>query len=367
MKILVFHPALAPYRVDFFNALNDFFEASFYFSLKNVSDQKFDQKKLKSLCNFTCNYISGGFEFFGRSFRFGVFKIIKLEKPDIILCAEYGQITLLVFLYNKLFNTSIKVYTMSDDSIDNSTSRKGIRAIFRNTISRNIDGIIFASEEVATWFKVNIGNTVKVLSFPVMHSDLVLRKIYNDSIIEANKNIEKFDLSGKKVVLFVGRLVEVKNLYFLIKCFSNVADKDCRLVIVGDGDLNLSLNQYAKELSIDDKIIFTGREEGVALYNWYIISQIFVLPSTYEPFGAVVNEALVGGCFVLCSKLAGASSLINLSNGVIFDPVDEIDLINKLCVAIKNSNPLNKRIEYLRDNKMLFSFEEKMLNLLNCL
>jgi glycosyltransferase involved in cell wall biosynthesis len=367
MKILVFHPALAPYRVDFFNALNNFFEASFYFSLKNVSDQKFDQENLKSLCNFTCNYISGGFEFFGRSFRFGVFKIINLEKPDIILCAEYGQITLLVFLYNKLFNTSIKVYTMSDDSIDNSISRKGIRSIFRNTISRNIDGIIFASEEVAIWFKQNISSAVNVLSFPVMHSDLALRKIYNKSIIEANKNIEKYDLSGKKVVLFVGRLVEVKNLYFLIKCFSSIADKDCRLVIVGDGDLNLALNLYAKQLGVDEKIIFTGRKEGTTLYNWYTIAQIFVLPSTYEPFGAVVNEALTGGCFVLCSKLAGASSLINESNGVLFDPMDEMDLINKLDIAIKNCKPLDNKIEQLRDNKMLFSFEEKMSSLLNCL
>ena len=58
MKVLVFHPALAPYRVDFFNALNNYFEASFYFSLKNVNDQKFDQENLKSLCNFNCNYIS---------------------------------------------------------------------------------------------------------------------------------------------------------------------------------------------------------------------------------------------------------------------------------------------------------------------
>lgn len=364
MKVLVFHPALAPYRVDFFNALNNFFEASFYFSLKNVSDQKFDQENLKSLCNFNCNYISGGFEFLGRSFRFGVFKIIKLEKPDIILCAEYGQITLLVFLYNKIFNTSIKVYTMSDDSIDNSISRTGIRSIFRNTISRNIDGVIFASEEVATWFKANISSSVKALSFPVIHSDLVLRKVYNKSISEANKNIEQYDLSGKKVILFVGRLVEVKNLYFLIKCFSNIVDKDCRLVIVGDGDLNFQLNRYARELGIENEIIFTGRKEGAALYNWYTIAHVFVLPSTYEPFGAVVNEALVAGCFVMCSKLAGASSLINESNGVLFDPIDEIDLTNKLVLAIKKSEPLNKRIENLRDNKMLFSFEERISNLL---
>ncbi len=364
MKVLVFHPALAPYRVDFFNALNNYFEASFYFSLKNVNDQKFDQENLKSLCNFNCNYITDGFEFLGRSFRFGVFRIIKLEKPDIILCSEYGQITLLVLLYNKIFNTAIKVYTLSDDSIDNSISRTGMRSFFRNIISKNIDGVIFASEEVSTWFKENISNSTKTLHLPIIHSDLSLKEVYKRSITDANYNIKEYGLSGKKVILYVGRLVEVKNLFFLIKCFSNINDTNCRLVIVGDGDLNLNLNLYVKELGIANKIIFIGRKEGVALYNWYVISQIFVLPSTYERFGAVVNEALVGGCFVMCSKLAGASSLIDESNGVLFDPNNEMDLTNKLGKAIRNCEPLDNKIEQLRDNKMPFSFDEKISNLL---
>lgn len=365
MKVLIFHPALAPYRVDFFNALNDFFKASFYFSLKNVSDQKFDQDNLKSLCNFNCNYISGGFEFLGRSIRFGVFKIIKLEKPDIILCAEYGQITLLVVLYNKIFNTSIKVYTISDDSIANSMSRKGIRSVFRNIISKNIEGVIFASEEVATWFTENIDNSVKALSFPIIHSDLSLIKVFNESIPDANYNIKKYDLLGKKVILFVGRLVEVKNLYFLIKCFSKIEDNNCRLVIVGDGDLNLKLNLFANELGIDNKIIFTGRKEGTTLYNWYTIAQVFVLPSTYEPFGAVVNEALVGGCFILCSKLAGASSLINEENGLLFSPFDEIEFTHMLREEIYRISPLRGEVEKLRINRMPFSFQEKIDKLLS--
>jgi glycosyltransferase involved in cell wall biosynthesis len=359
-KVLVFHPALAPYRVDFFNAVHNFFEASFYFSLKNVSDQKFDQENLKSKCNFKCNYLNSGFEFLGRSIRFGVFKIIRLEKPDIIVCAEYGQITLLVFLYNKIFNKSIKVYSMSDDSMDNSIKRSGIRLFLRNVISRNIEGVIFASEEVATWFQQNVSKKVKALSIPIIHSELMLNHVYQESIETANHNIQNYNLAEKKLILFVGRLVEVKNLFFLIKCFSNLKNGDARLVLVGEGDLGLCLKTYAKELGVEQKIIFIGRKETADLYNWYTFSQLFVLTSTYEPFGAVVNEALVGGCFVLCSKLAGASSLINESNGVLFDPYDEIDFTSKLNSALENVKPLKEPIVNLRTNKMFFTFEEKI-------
>jgi len=40
-KLLLFHPALAPYRIDFFNELNSYFETTIYFNYGNVRDQKF--------------------------------------------------------------------------------------------------------------------------------------------------------------------------------------------------------------------------------------------------------------------------------------------------------------------------------------
>lgn len=364
-KILVFHPALAPYRVDFFNALDAFYKATFYFTLKNVSDQNFDQDKLKSLCKFKCNYIEGGFEFLGRSFRFNIFRIIKRENPDIIFCAEYGPITLLVVLYKKIFNKAIKVYTLSDDSINNSISRKGLRSVLRNRISKNIDGVIFTSDEVSNWFKKNVNSETSTFNFPVIHSEISLKKIYYESVLEANNNIEQYDLVGKKIILYVGRLVEVKNLFFLINGVSKIADENIRLVLVGEGDLELELKQYVKKIGLESKVLFIGRKEGVALYNWYLFSQIFVLPSVYEPFGAVVNEALVGGCFVMCSRLAGAATLINTNNGVLFDPENEKDFVNKLNVSILNFDALKYPLTGLRSNKMPFLFEDKMTILLS--
>ncbi|WP_165733226.1 glycosyltransferase [Polaribacter sp. 20A6] len=364
MKALIFHPALAPYRVDFFNSLNEYYSASFYFSLKNVSDQKFNQENLKSLCNFKCNYVSNGFEILGRSIRTGVFSIIKKENPDIIFCAEYSQITLLTFLYCKIKNPKIKIYTLSDDSIKNSEDRKGLRLFFRNFISKNINGVVFTSKEVSNWYKTNVSNKSNTLDFPVIHSEKSLLKKYSNAINQANVNIGNYNLKNKKVLLYVGRLVDVKNLFFLIKCFSNVKGKDKKLVLVGEGVLKEKLIEFTQKLGILEDVLFIGRKEGVELYNWYLFSQLFVLPSTYEPFGAVVNEALVGGCRVLCSDLAGASSLINKKNGVLFNPNEENDLSTKLKQAFDEVKPLGKSITELRESAMPFTFDQKMQDLL---
>lgn len=364
-SLLLFHPALAPYRVDFFNALHRAFNAHFYFNHHNVVDQNFDQSHLQTLCEFEPQYLDKGFELAGKSIRFGAIDAIKKHKPDIILCSEYSPLTLFIFTYIKLLGKKIKLYTLSDDSLENARERKGFRAYFRNKIAKESAGVIFASKEVIDWHKNNVPSISKTLELPIIHNDSVMRNRYVESINEANENIKKYGLEGKKVILFVGRLVEVKNLPFLFNSFSKIDDNNCILILVGEGELKFQLETLTKDLKISEKVIFTGRKEGKELYNWYVLSQIFVFPSTYERYGAVVNEALLAGCFTLCSTAAGASSLINENNGMLFNPKEENDLVKKMNMAIKKCEPLPLEIIEIRENKMPFSFDEKIGHLID--
>jgi glycosyltransferase involved in cell wall biosynthesis len=355
-KLLVFHPALAPYRVDFFNAINEVYNASFYFNLQNVPDQKFDQQALQKKCTFKSNYILSGFELFGRSFRSGIIPIIKKEKPDIIICSEYGQVTLMVFLYKLLKGKKFKLYTISDDSLNNSKLRKGFRALIRKIVLKNITGVIFPSEEVCVWHQQNISKSLKTLQLPIIHDEEVFRTELFHSIGTANENISKYNLIGKKVILFVGRLVEVKNLFFLIRVISELKSTDWQLIIVGDGILKEELKIVAENLNISDKINFIGRKEGNELLAWYTFAHVLILPSSNEQFGAVVNEGLLGGCKVLCSTHAGASCLINDTNGKIFNPNDEQDLLNCLNESLNQIETSTEHIISLRNSIMPFRF-----------
>ena len=74
---------------------------------------------------------------------------------------------------------------------------------------------------------------------------------------------------------------------------------------------------------------------GKDLYAWYYLADLFVLPSQFEPFGAVVNEALVAGCFVIVSDKVGAASLINSSNGSIFESNNEKQLAEEIGKGLK--------------------------------
>lgn len=359
-KVLVFHVAVAPYRIDFFNAVHNAFDANFYFNFQKVPEQDFDKDGIMQRCDFEFTYLENAIDLGGRSIKKGIIAIINKHKPDIILCNEYSPVTCVVFAYLKLFSNKTKLYTISDDSINNSKERQGIRKLVRNVIAKNIDGVIFPSLQVGDWFKINVSDKVKTLELPIIHRDEILRKTLSNSLEIARANVDKYNLNGKIVILFVGRLVEVKNLPFLLKCYAEVNNINCQLVMVGDGELEESLKSLTKQLNLTNKVIFTGKQEGSELFNWYTFSQIFVLPSGNERFGAVVNEALVGGCFTLCSTAAGASSLINENNGLLFDPENQESFVRKLQESIYQAKPISRDIYELRDNLMPFSFDDKI-------
>jgi glycosyltransferase involved in cell wall biosynthesis len=361
-RVIVFHPALAPYRVDFFNELNSKFETSFYFNHENVQDQKFDQESLKKQLNFEPKYLSKGFTILKRTFRLGILKIIITSKPDIILCSEYGQITILILFYKLITTKKIKVYTLSDDSIDNSKSRKDFRALFRNIISKRLDGVILPSSEVCNWVKKNIGTNIITLELPIIHKDEIFRQKLQFSLETSRANINKFKLQKQKVILYVGRLVDVKNISTLINATKRIKTNNWKLVIVGEGNKELELKSLSQTSKLNDKIIFIGRKEGSELYSWYNIASIFVLPSIYEPFGAVVNEALLGGCRVICSNVAGAATLIQENyNGLIFSPNDIDQLQKKIDIELNDSKSIEISDFFeLRKSLMPFTFIEKI-------
>ena len=100
------------------------------------------------------------------------------------------------------------------------------------------------------------------------------------------------------------------------------------------------LQELITEKRLSQKVLLPGRFESDELYAWYLCASGFVLPSTYEPFGAVVNEALIFGLPVFCSKYAGASFLVNSGKGLLFDPLDKQNTMNGLSDFLSMIHPL---------------------------
>ena len=98
----------------------------------------------------------------------------------------------------------------------------------------------------------------------------------------------------KTMIIFCGRLVGMKNVPMLLQAFSKMRLKDrCIVIIMGDGEEKPHLEDLAMKLGIAPKTKFLGHIANPE--KFYAASDIFVLPSKYEPFGNALVEAMAAG------------------------------------------------------------------------
>ena len=163
-------------------------------------------------------------------------------------------------------------------------------------------------------------------------------------------------------MLYVGRLTAVKNISLLLNVYRKLftVNPQCLLLVVGDGDLMKQLKEQSYNLGISTSVIFAGKKEGIELMAHYNLGDIFILPSSFEPFGTVVNEALLAGCYVFCSSVAGSSCLIkDKINGEV------LDMKNPQYVADRINDYLNNNQSFDKKNKMLLSYNEYFNNFIS--
>ena len=101
--------------------------------------------------------------------------------------------------------------------------------------------------------------------------------------------------TNRKVVVTVGRLVDVKGQWHLIRAFASVIKKEeqATLLIVGDGELKQYLEEMIKKCNLDKKVILVGYSVNPF---WYLAkADLFVLPSLCEGYPNALAEAICCG------------------------------------------------------------------------
>ena len=130
--------------------------------------------------------------------------------------------------------------------------------------------------------------------------------------------------------LFVGRLSPEKNVTSLLQSWLayRAAGGTWSLILAGDGPDGNSLKHLANTSPYGNEIRFLGHRSARELLPVYAFSKCFVLPSTREPWGLVVNEAMAASLPVIVSDRCGcAEDLVRHGvNGFVFNPANEAEL-----------------------------------------
>jgi len=183
----------------------------------------------------------------------------------------------------------------------------------------------------------------------------LLNNIPTPSIIPMGVDVDHFqsgnadkllDQENRKIILFVGRLVEKKGVTYLIEAFAKLPKKtqdDSILWIIGNGAERASLENQAKQLGITN-IKFWGQIQNKQLPNFYAASTIFVAPSVIDSKGDTEGQGVI-----LLEAMASKTPLIATTVGGIPEVITHNE--TGILVPPNNSNALSASIEYIFNNK----------------
>ena len=228
---------------------------------------------------------------------------------------------------------------------------------------------------------IAVSNGVKKILIKVFKIDEgKIQVIYNPCDINKIKMLSAENLEHpwfheeKPVIITVGRLIESKAQWYLIRAFAEIKNKiPSQLVIIGEGEMRKQLEQLARNLNVDKDLEFLGWQENP--YKYMSRSKVFVLTSLWESFGIVLVEAMICGLPIVSFDCGNGPREI-LDNGEygILVPVGDIEGLSEAVINIlKNNNLREKNIQKAKKRIHIFNTKDiakeymKCINFLNFL
>jgi len=197
-------------------------------------------------------------------------------------------------------------------------------------LAKNVDYVFAMGAEAVTYFK-GLSNW-KVFPF-----------CYCTKTIE--QNIPHVPPTTPLRICFVGALEWWKNVKTIILSIAKLPEwyqSQIELNIIGDGSQRKYLSSLCTKNGISNAK-FLGIIPNEKIPQLMAEQDVLILPSIYDGWGAVVNEALLTGLYVICSTNAGACELINNNNGKIFTPKNTETLSNIIREIVECRSEIRKK------------------------
>ena len=235
-----------------------------------------------------------------------------VRRADLVMIRLPSPIGLLVYRQARKHDTPYFVYLAAD--IRNAATR-GEK--YEGSVTK---AVVSASAAVFHWTNKRISSKSLVFTtgsalqekFRTPAARCV--NLVPSVVAERDLYVRQDACSGSEIhLLFVGRLVPLKGLRYLLKAVQSISERgvDVRLRILGDGHHRPQLERLAARLGISQRVTFCGHVAfGPELFQYYRSSDIFVLSSLSEGVPKTLTEAMASGVPVVATNVGGVSDVI---------------------------------------------------------
>ncbi len=228
------------------------------------------------------------------------------------------------------------------------------------------------------FFVLKHSTRVRVVSQELKNRLIKLQLLDSDDIIVApvgvsfrvtgeNKNDLKVriasNLKNKKIILFVGRFCDQKNLELWVGLAKKilVIRQDVMFVMAGDGEKTGQIKSLVRDFGISNRFIFLGNVLHAELPSIYGAADIFLLTSHYEGFGRVILEAMLSGLPVVSTRCVGPEDLIqDKKTGFLFDKNEKAEMVECL-LSLLGDDVTSKKIGAMANKAVSIQFSRRSL------
>ncbi len=268
-----------------------------------------------------------GFGFGGRrgggpnwKVNLSVWKRLTSTHPHVVVVAGYAHPTmLLAILWCRRHGVPYILHSESHNLTPRSTWKKRVKAPLVSWVVRNASSYLPVSSPAASYLEEWGGDRARMFILP---NSPDVEEIVNRTRLQPNLDTAGFTF------LFVGRLVDAKAPALLIDAFDKVRETapSARLVVAGDGPLRTALETDARVRGMN--VSFEGHVSSDNLIDLYGKADCFVLPSIYEPYGVVVQEAMAAGLPAIVSDRVGSAAdlVVDGATGYVV-PVGDVEAL----------------------------------------
>lgn len=251
-------------------------------------------------------------------------KVLRKNSYDFIHTHLFGP-QLFTPIALKLSNKEIPLIT-TEHSTHNKRRDSKLFYWLDNWMYKQYNGIIAITSDTKAKlidYLPSLENKIKVIE-----NGIDSKKYKIASPVE-RKSISNDLTNNEKIVLMVAAMREQKDHETLVRA-SKFLPPEYRVIFVGDGERMEEVKKYAT-LHGDKSILFLGSRKDVP--SLMKASDVFVLSSKWEGFGLVVVEAAASGLPVVASNVEGLNDVVQNIGGLLFEPFNENDLVEKILIA----------------------------------
>lgn len=350
MRVLFLTNIPSPYRVDFFNELGKYCSLTVLYE-RNYAENRDGKWLHEKTNNFNSVFLKGKKIGPDSAVCFNVLKYLDRTKYDIVIVGGYSTPTgMIAISYMRFWR--IPFILNADGGFINKNEniiKKYIKKSFITSAT-----YWFSSGNKTTEYLKYYGAKQKcILKYPltsVLEKDILKKPInaYEKMLLRQSLNITE-----EKIILAVGQFVYRKGFDVLIKSCGKIP-KDYGVYIVGGAPTQEYL-KLKNNLLLGDNVHFVGFQSKDELKEYYLASDIFVLPTREDVWGLVINEAMAYGLPVITTDkcIAGLELVQDCKNGFIVPTEDHVELVEKINVILSNTDVYRrmsqKSLEIIRE------------------